>query len=208
MHAVPATQIWVTGTVFALLFPSLSFLVNRRLNGGRLNTDCHQIVMLAALTFLTAILCETTVNPVYEYLFQQKLWEYRLLPLHDRNVSVLALLVWPSYGVHLYFMNQTLDRWLASGTQRLFYKAAVIGMEAPLLWEVSGNGFFLLLLGDYYAYYLPDELFHLTSLRVVPVYMLCVLLGLLLHARLRRHARDGRIAAVCFGIGLVVLISG
>lgn len=201
-------QIWAAGAVFAVLLPGISFLFNRRLCGGRLNTDRHQIALLAALTFLAAILCETTVNPLYTHIFGEKLWEYRLLPLHDRNVSALALLVWTSYGVHLHFLNQSLDHWFTPGPQRLLYKAGLIGVEAPLLWEVSGNGFFLLLLDEYYAYYRPGELFHLTSLRVVPIYMLCILLGLLLHERLRHSAQDWRIAGVCFGAGLMFLLAG
>lgn len=201
-------QIWAAGAVFALLFPGVSFLINRRLCGGRLQLDLHQIALLAALTFLAAILCEATVNPLYTRVFGEKLWEYRLLPLHDRNVSALAVLAWTAYGVHLYFLTQSLDRRISPGPRRLLCKAALIGAEAPLLWEVGGNGFFLLMLGEYYAYYLPGELFHLTSLRVVPIYMLCVLLGLLLHERLHRHARDWRIAGGCFAAGLVFLLAG
>lgn len=201
-------RIWAAGLLFAVLFPGVSFLFNRRLCGGRFNMDAHQIALLAALTFLAAILCEATVNPLYTRIFGEKLWEYRLLPLHDRNVSMLAVMIWSSYGAHLYFLNQTLDRLFEPGSRRLLYKAGVIGMEAPLLWEVSGNGFFLLLLGEYYAYYLPGEVWHLTSLRVVPIYMLCVLLGLLLHERLRRHAQDWRIAGGCFAAGVAFLLAG
>lgn len=207
-------QVWGAAAVFSVLFPGLSFLLNRRWCGGRLNKDLHQIALLAGLTFFAAILCEASINPLYEALFQEKLWEYRVLPLHDRNVSVLALLVWTSYGVHLHFMNQSLDRWFAPGSQRLFYKAGLIGMEAPLLWEVSGNGFFLLLLGEYYAYYLPGDVWHLTSLRVVPAYMVCVFLGLLCHDFLQRHVtigsplRAGLVSAALFGAGLVFLGMG
>lgn len=201
-------QIWAAGLLFAVLFPGASFLLNRRVCGGHLNTDLRQIALLASLTFLAAILCEAAVNPLYAYFVGEKLWEYRLLPLHDRNVSALAALVWTAYGVHLHFMTQALDRRFAAGPWRLLCKVGLIGVEAPLLWEVAGNGFFLLLLGEYYAYYRPGDVGHLTSLRVVPIYMLCVLLGLLLHERLRRHAHDWRIAGGCFGAGAVFLLMG
>lgn len=205
---VSDVQIWAAGLLFAVLFPGVSFLLNRRVCGGQLNTDLRQIALLAALTFLAAILCEATVNPLYTHFVGEKLWEYRLLPLHDRNVSALAVLVWTAYGVHLHFMTQTLDRRLAQGPRRVLLKAALIGAEAPLLWEISGNCIFLLLLGEYYAYYLPGELWHLTSLRVVPIYMVCVLLGLLVHERLRPYAHDWRIAGGCFGAGVLFLFAG
>lgn len=201
-------RIWAAGLLFAVLFPGVSFLLNRRVNGGKLNTDLRQIALLASLTFLAAIFCEATINPLYMHFVGEKLWEYRLLPLHDRNVSMMAVLIWTSYGVHLHFMNQSFDRWFVPGTQRLFYKAGVIGLEAPLLWEVAGNSFFLLLLDEYYAYYLPGDVWHLTSLRVVPIYMLCVLPGLLVHERLRQYAHDWRIAGGCFGAGALFLLAG
>ena len=166
------------------------------------------IALLASLVFALAILCEASINPLYTQFTADKLWVYRLLPLHDGNVSALAVLIWVSYGVHLYFFNQTLDSWLPAGARRNIYKAAVIGVEAPLLWEVLGNGFFLLSVGEFYAYYNPGELFHLTSLRVVPFYILCIYIGLLVYDRVRHRAHDWRIAAAFFGVGIAFLLSG
>ncbi|HEY9198051.1 MAG TPA: hypothetical protein VIR60_01715 [Gammaproteobacteria bacterium] len=201
-------RVWGAAAAFAVILPGLSFLLNRRLLGGRLDTDIRQIVLLAALTFLTAILCEAGINMLYEAVFREKLWEYRLLPLHDRNVSALALLVWTAYGMHLYFMLQFLDHRIPAGPRQGFYKACIIGAEAPLLWEVAGNIYFLSVVNEFYAYYLPDDLFHFTSLRVVPLYMLCIYFGLLVYGRLRDHAHDWRIAGVCFGGGVMFLAAG
>lgn len=206
--ALADLRVWGAAAAFAVILPGLSFLLNRRLLGGRLDTDIRQIVLLAALTFLTAVLCEAGINPLYEAVFREKLWEYRLLPLHDRNVSALALLVWTAYGVHLHFMTQFLDHWLAAGPRQRFYKACIIGAEAPLLWEVAGNVFFLLVVDEFYAYYVPGDLFHFTSLRVVPVYILCIYFGLWAYGRLREHAHDWRIAGACFGGGLMFLAAG
>ena len=209
MPSVPADlPVWVTAATFALAFPALSVLIQHVLSGVRLERDVRQIVLLAALTFAAAIVCEALVNPAYAALFGEKLWEYRLLPRHDGNVSALSVLVWSSYGVHLYFVNQSLDRWFAYRSWRRCYKACVIGVEAPLIWEVSGNAVFLSLLGEYYAYYLPGELAHLTSVRVIPVYIVCVYAGLLIYERLRHYAHDWRVAGVCFAGGIVFLILG
>lgn len=200
--------ILLAALAFALLFPGLSYVLNRRYCRGGLATDLPGIALLASLVFALAILCEASINPLYTQLYDEKLWVYRLLPLHDGNVSALAVLVWVAYGVHLYFLNQTLDSRLPAGARRNLYKAALIGVEAPLLWEVLGNGFFLLLVGEFYAYYNPGELFHLTSLRVVPIYILCIYIGLLVYDRVRHLAHDRRIAAAFFAIGLAFLASG
>lgn len=201
-------QIAGAGMSFALLFPSVSFLVNRRLCEGTLKRDIPGIALLAALVFLLAIFCEATINPIYEYYFNEKLWHYRFWPLHDGNISALSVLVWTSYGVHLYFLNQTLDSWFSAGVTLNLFKAMIIGVEAPLLWEVLGNGYFLLVLNDYYAYYLPGDVFHLTSLRVIPVYIFCIYLGLLAYERLQIYANNTWLSMALFAFGLVFLGTG
>lgn len=201
-------RVWLTAAAFATLFPALSFLINRRLCGGQLRVDISRLALLVALTFLAAIVCEAVINPMYETAFSEKLWEYRLLPLHDRNVSALALLVWTAYGIHLYFLLQWLDRRAATPTRQRFYQACFIGVEAPLLWEVSGNAFFLIFAGEFYAYYLPQDMFHFTSLRVVPLYVGAVYFGLSMYERLCRSAQDWAIAGLCFSAGLLFLAAG
>lgn len=101
-------QIATAGMAFAVLFPSVSFVINRRLCDGPLKRDIHGVAQLAALVFVLAILCEAIFNPIYESFFNEKLWHYRFWPLHDGNISALSVLVWTSYGVHLYFLNQRL----------------------------------------------------------------------------------------------------
>jgi len=196
------------GLCFAAVFPGCSFLINRRLCGGTLVTDLRGIALLSGLVFVIAMCCEATINPVYEYFHERKLWEYRLFPLHDGNLSALAVLVWTSYGVHLYFLNQYLDRLFAGKRRRVLYKGMLIGAEAPLLWEVLGNGFFLLLVGEYYAYYNPGELFHLTSLQVVPIYMVCVTIGLLVYEWVKRQDLGWRTTGLLYAAGAGFLAVG
>lgn len=208
--AVPATgaaYLWAA-CGFPLLFCGVSLFVNRRLCGGQLRFVAGEAVLLAVLVFLLAVLCEAGVNPLYETLFGHKLWEYRLLPLHDRNVSALGAIVWTSYGVHLYLLDQTLDHRIAAGPRRDLFKAVFIGVEAPLVWEVLGNSYFLLTVGEYYAYYLPGDVFHLTSLQVVPVYIVCIYAGLQVHARLQRHHGCWPLPLAGAGAGLIFLMSG
>ncbi len=116
--------------------------------------------------------------------------------------------MWTSYGVHLYFLNQTLNGFFATSAYRTQFKAVIIGVEAPLLWEVLGNGYFLLVLNEYYAYYLPDDVFHLTSLRVIPIYIICIYFGLIAYERLQSQARNYWLTGGLIATGLVVLATG
>lgn len=198
-------HIIVAGVIFMVLFPSLSYLLNRYWCKGDLVIVRSDALLQVALVFSLALFSEATINPLYESVFGHKLWVYRLFPLHDGNVSALALLVWTSYGMHLYFLNQTLERWLAGNPRRNLIKAMLIGAEAPLLWEVFGNGYFLLTVGEYYAYYLPGELLHFTSLRVIPVYMLCIYIGLRVHGHLQTRTLGWQWTAGLFAGGTVFL---
>ena len=78
-------------------------------------------------------------------------------------------------------------------------------MDAPLIFEVSGNLIFLALIGQYYAYYLPGDLFHLTSVRVIPIYIICIFVGLIFLHWLEKQARHWAIPSGLFSGGILFL---
>ena len=198
----------VTGILFSLLLVLVSFFINRYLLGGRLVIDVYRLTLTASSVLLLAVVGESLVNPLYELWFGQKLWEYRVYPLHDANVSALAIVVWTAYGVHLYFTLQSLDQKLGSRRYSAAIKALIIGFEAPLITEVSGNLVFLLLLNNYYAYYLPTDVYHLTSFQAVPIYMLCIFFGLMILKMLERLPRTLVLPPALFAGGIAYLIAG
>lgn len=193
---------------FSLLLVTLSYAVNRRLLGRRLQLQPYELLLTASAVFLLAILAESLINPLYESYTGTKLWEYHAHPLHDRNVSALAVLVWTAYGVHLHFSLQTLEARLPLRLRNHYGKALVIGFEAPMVWEITGNLFFLLLAKQYYAFYNPTDLWHLTSLQVVPVYMICIFLGLLTLRALQRLGRRWALPSGLFTAGVGFLLLG
>lgn len=189
------------------LFLLLSLLLHRTLRGDWPPWRRSEILLHASFVFALAVSCEVLVDSLYEGVFGHKLWEYRVLPAHEGCVSRLAPLVWPSYGVHLYWLRGSLAARFGSLGSRTLFQAAVVGLEAPLFFEVVGNLLFLGFLRTYYARYVPGDLWHLTSLQVVPVYGACALLGFLLLDRLRRH-RLGRhpwLPLVFLALGLFVV---
>ena len=198
----------VAGILFALLLILSSFIINRRLLGGRLVIDGYRLALTASSVLLLAVIAESLINPLYELWLGSKLWEYRVLPLHDANVSALAIIVWTAYGVHLYFTLQSLDHKFGSRWNGACTKAFIIGFEAPFISEVSGNILFLLLMNNYYAYYLPSDVHHLTSFRVVPIYMLSIFFGLMILKRLERLPRTRVLPPVLFAGGIAYLFAG
>jgi hypothetical protein len=198
----------VAGITFALLLMLTSFLVNRRILGGEMVIDGYRLALTASSVLLLAVVAESLINPLYALWAGHKLWEYRAFPLHDANVSALAAVVWTAYGIHLYFTRQSLDRKLGPRWNGNVAKALIIGFEAPFVFEVSGNFVFLLLLNNYYAYYLPADVDHLTSFRVVPLYMLCVYCGLGVLQVLERLPRLTVLPPALFAGGIAYLFAG
>lgn len=204
MH--PSLHAFLIGILCALIFLGFSWALNRRLMRGVFRVEALELALYAATVFLMAVVCEIVVNSAYESLFGRKLWEYRVLPLYGGDISLLSFVIWPVYGVHLYFFRQVLVQRLSVRRNHDRIHALIIGLDAPLFYEVSGNLLFILLLGEYYAYYLPGELFHLTSVQVIPIYMLFIYAGLKLLDWLLQ-GRAGHKPGMVYLLGLVVVSS-
>jgi len=198
----------VASLVFAVMLVTVSWYVNRWLCDGELHCDRYLLALTASAVFVLAIALESLVNPAYEMLFGHKLWEYRVLPLHNANVSALSVALWTAYGIHLYFSLQSLRRRLPDKLKGRHGRALVIGFEAPLFAEVTGNLIFLAIAGQYYAYYLPGDLFHLTSFQVIPVYAVCVYFGLHILDRMEQLPRRREVPVGLFVAGIAFLFAG
>ena len=201
-------MVMLAGVVFALLLVLTSFTVNSRLCRHQLKVDPYRMALTMSAVLLLATVAEATVDPLYQQWRGHNLWEYRVYPLHHRHVSALAAVVWTAYGAHLYFTRQSLEMRLPKRWNNRGSIAFVIGFEAPFFFEVTGNLIFLLLAGRYYAYYLPSDVWHLTSVQVVPVYMGCSFAGLCVLHALERLPRHGALPAILFGGGILFLIAG
>ncbi len=197
-----------SGITFGIALVLTSLCINYLILGSKLRIDFYRLALTASSVLLLAVVAESLINPLYELWFGSKLWEYRILPLHDSNVSALGLIVWTAYGIHLYFTMQTLEAKLPPRWNTPSGIAFIIGFEAPFVFEVLGNLIFLRLLGEYYAYYLPSDVYHLTSFRVIPIYMLCVYLGLLVLNYLTSLPRRITLPPALFSAGIVYLLAG
>lgn len=198
----------ITGIVFSVLLVTISYSINRQLLGEKLVVDGYRIALTASCVVVLALVGESLVNPLYTAWAGEKLWVYRILPMHDGNVSALGVMVWAAYGIHLYFTRQTLIRKLPNSLNNSVGMAVIIGFEAPFICEVLGNLLFLQLLGEYYAYYLPGDVFHLTSFRVVPIYMLCLFVGLVILNKLENLPRKMVLPPALLSAGVAYLVTG
>lgn len=186
----------------------VSFTLNRLLARQPLATHAYSMLLYGSMVFCLAIIIEVIVNTGYTWVVGEKLWEYRIYPRHDQNVSLLAPIIWFAYGVHIYFADQTMTLRLPKGRKGDITRSIITGIDAPLVFEVTGNLVFLVLIGEYYAYYLPGELWHLTSVRVIPLYMLGIFIGLRVLRWVAARPENWLLPAGFYGGGLLFLWLG
>ncbi len=169
----------------ALVGVTLFYLLGSLLTRQWIRIDAYQLALSMAVAFLVAVVCEVYLGKLYYLVMGERLWQYRVWPVHDGYTSMLNFIIWPVYGYYVYFFHQVL-RQNAITIRPQWLKGLLSGVDGPLL-EILANGFFLLFYGTFYFYYLPDDMRHYTSVQVVPLYMVMgVILTLLLEALLRR----------------------
>lgn len=187
---------------FAFLY-GMWCLMARRI----LRCDVRTSLMYMGLSFPVLVISEVVVGHVHVKVFGQPLWQYRMQPIHDGHTSLYNFGIWPLYGWHMLLCEKALAATrLTPGASKalMFAKHALSG---PLL-EIVANFGMLLVMGRYYFYYFPNDLWHLTSVYVIPYYTLTSLLfsGVLLWAR--RLCSPYVLALVGYTLGVAFLVTG
>jgi len=157
-------------TLFALGFLALFYLIVCILSKKLIRPNFIILFSYITIFSLFGIVGEVFVNTLYSYFFGAPLWEYRLFPAHDGNISYFFLFIWGSLGVYKYFS----DYFLVKRPLTEFQAGILMGTEAVFL-ELLYNGVYLLIFGDYIFYYLPANLgplSHLSCLQVIPFYFI------------------------------------
>lgn len=113
---------------------------------------------------------EEVVNTAWRAVFGSPLWQYRLYPTQDGDISYFFFQVWGLFGFYTYLRTRAFPAFGHSGGA---FKAVVFGIEAIAL-ELAVNVPYYALFGDYIFYYYPENLgpfSHFSCLQVIPFYM-------------------------------------
>jgi hypothetical protein len=162
--------LWIACLFACASFVVLSFLINSFIAQRRIRLSLYMASVYAAFGFTSAICLECILSSAYVRLVGGRLWTYHLLPAHEGNVTLLSVLVWPAFALHCYFQTVGLRARRFALADSLGFTCLLMTFEATLLFEMAGNLYFLVVRGDYLAYYHPADLWHLTSLQAMPVY--------------------------------------
>ena len=140
--------------------------------------------MYSGTLALIGCISEVAINSFCRTAFHSPLWIYQVTPIHHGDTSIFAFFQWSLYGYHLYFVQKKIQSLKVKHEAYIF--TFVISVEALLLEifvNISSNFF----LNTFIFYYIPEDMGHLTTVFVFPVY---VLGGAILVETFKRFSQD------------------
>jgi hypothetical protein len=145
-------------------------------------------VKMAVLYFMTLALIglygEVILDTTYNFFVGRPLWYYQILPIVGGYTSSFALVTWGLYGFHLYLLHGSLaDRWSIYRKRHLVLIFSFEALILEALLTISAKIF----LGRFLYYYLPSDLWHVSSFQNIPFYFVC---GVATLATLKRFRAD------------------
>lgn len=171
-------------TVFALAILLIIYSLNSAIAGKFKRVNPKQALLYVTTVAMIGIFGEIFLDSAYNFFVGHPLWYYRILPIQGGYTSAFAVVTWGLYGLHLYLLHGSLaDRWSISKTRHL---ALIFSLEA-LVFEALLTIGARLYLGRYMYYYLPGDLWHVSSFQNIPFYFIC---GVVILKSLKRFRLD------------------
>jgi hypothetical protein len=189
--------------IFTLFCITAMYLFNAFLSHRFKKIDYVYASLYITTVALLGVFGEVLIDSLFVLLTKRPLWEYHLLPIHSSYTSYYSLAIWGMYGFYLYVFHDLLKGRRSKLSKK--YLFIVVGTEAILL-EVAINIMYLAFFGDYIFYYLPNDLWHLTSIQAIPFYFV---LGTVISRCIKRFRVDTRffiIMNICL-LGVMVFFA-
>lgn len=169
---------------FALAWAVLLYVINSVIAHQLKKIELRQMILYVTSVAMIGVFGEILLDTFYNAVVGHPLWRYNILPFHNGYTSYYALVAWGLYGFHLYLLHGSLAaKWSITRTRHL---ALIFCLEALLL-EALLTLSSRLVFGKYLYYYLPGDLWHVSSLQNIPFYFVC---GVIILKTLKRFKSD------------------
>ncbi|MBF0225593.1 MAG: hypothetical protein HQK76_09080 [Desulfobacterales bacterium] len=113
--------------------------------------------------------------------------------------------MWPLYGFYVYCLHFAFkERQHIKILSNDYFKGLIIGIDAMIL-EVFANSFSLLSYNTFYFFYVPNDLWHFTTIQVFLPYVTCGIFGVKILKFLEKSRNAVFIGIFFYGAGLVLL---
>lgn len=126
---------------------------------------------------------EIFVGTLYQAAFGQPLWQYTIFPTHNGYTSLYAPVIWGISGVFLYCFHEAFGVF----KKKPQWVQLVSRTFETITFEALLNVSFFVVSGALIFYYLPGDLFHITSLQTLPLYFI---LSIILMKTMKRLRKD------------------
>lgn len=189
--------------VLLVIFPALwlaILLILYILFGGRLkNINAKLLILYALFMAMLGPVGEIFVGTLYNLAIGQPLWQYRILPTHHAYTSLYAPVIWGVSGAYLYWTHEHVRLF----SRKSMWLQAVGRMLETIFVEATLNVSFWMISGGLIFYYLPTDLWHVTSLQTLPFYFI---LGLIVMKSMKRLRKDPVFYSALFGFLALVVV--
>jgi len=185
--------------LFSVAWVVIVFLLCRFIAGRPLKIKKRRVILYITSMAALGVLGEVTVDTLYKFTFGQPLWLYRLFPIHYGYTSLYSLFEWGVIGFYVYILHNRLKE---KNLLKIYILAPIMCVEV-VLFELAVNGSYKTLFNKYIFYYFPSNLWHLSSLQVIPIYLVAGFITLGILEREQRHLRSALAFSACLAILLV-----
>lgn len=170
-------------TAFTLLWVAIVYFGNCLFARSWKKVEPKMALLYFMTVALIGVFGEIFLDSVYNLFVGHPLWVYNILPIHNSYTSSYAVIAWGLYGFHLYLLHGSLGKWSINKTKHLVLIFSFEALVLEALLTLSAR----LFLGEYMYYYLPGDLWHVSSVQNFPFYFIC---GFVILKTLKRFKTD------------------
>ncbi|HVS58616.1 MAG TPA: hypothetical protein VHD60_02630 [Candidatus Saccharimonadales bacterium] len=185
--------------VFSIVWLGIVYGINRLLAGKPLKTNKFKATLYIVTMAALGLLGEVCFDVAYNAGFGHPLWRYQLFPIHHAYTSVYSLYLWGSVGLYIYWLHDTLRKKRLSS---ILIRSVIFSLDA-ILFELGVNGSYKLIFHHYLFYYLPSDLWHLTSVQTLPLYLLAGFITVEVMEQEKTHPRFAMAGSIALALCLV-----
>ena len=186
--------------LFALFWLVFIFLLNCLIAKQFKRVELKTAIMYFMTTALIGLFGEIFLDTSYNLVVGHPLWYYNILPIQGGYTSSYAIITWGLYGFHLYLLHDSLRaRWSITKTKHLVVLFAFEALLLESILTLSAR----IVFGKFLYYYLPGDLWHVTSIQNFPFYFIC---GLVLFKTLQEFRKSPRFFSALSAFLLAVLL--
>jgi len=185
---------------FSLVWIIILYFFNALIGHRLPSIEPKKLFVYVAGVALLGVLGEITIDSIYKLAFGSPFWLYRILPAHHAFTSFYSPVLWGMFGFYLYIFHGTLSK--LRPAIKDWQLACIFAFEAVLL-EIAFNLSHILVTGDYVFYYLPADLWHLTSLIALPFYFVG---GYVIVLTMKRFLKDPIFFGILSSVGILTLL--